>query len=870
MTLHILSRLGRKALLFGAVLSFIPFASSLQAQDPQATKKTEPEYGPQIHEMRARLVTEPTLTGDITDYTEVRRHGYAAWRKIANQYALKPAGATAWQQVTLSGSQGGFISGRARSIAFHPTDANTVWIATAQGGIWRTNNVYAQSPAWVNLSENLPTLAMGAIAIDPKDPNIIFAGTGETNGGFSTPGGQGLYRSKDGGLNWTLVANTDVAGTNCSQIVVDPANSQIIYVATGSGKGVLKSIDGGDTWRKVSTAGSPVSIAINAQDPAKIYFGAQGGGVYRSHDAGETWTKISSITGGNRVQVALSPSSPNIIYAAALQGSATHIHISEDHGMTWELKNNANVSSNQRESPNVNYLWNTTQGNYAHSLAVDPQNGNYFFAGGLFIVFSSNKGTVLQVRNNNYGNPANADFVHADIQFLAFNPNDNKLFCLSDGGIAYATDRGGRDWIKLPNQNLSTLQFVGVDSDRDFTFVVGGTQDNGTNRAGVNDANWGEIRGGDGGIAKVAQANPSVVYGTSVRFEDNSSQSVIFKSETGGIGSPAWVILDDGTDNIARHPDINRPGGMDFYPMYDISNDGGVVAIAGPSTVYVSESGGMDDFPIKGNSMSGRPQSIHISKSSENLMWAGTSRRVWWTEDGGISWTGVQIPSLAGSVSGITSDVNDPKKVYAVSAAASATPGKSFARSNDGGKTWELPASSLPTIPTWSVARSKRGELFMGTDFGVLYSTDEGNTWSQLGTGLPMAQVLSLNVRGNNDQYLLAGTYGRGAYYIDITAIYSVDGSDIKKTIALEQSYPNPVVATTSEVSFNFSIEKSGMAQVLLHDVLGREIMVLAKDNYPSGSHKVTVPVANLEAGIYFYTLTSNGQTISNRLVVTK
>jgi hypothetical protein len=218
----------------------------------------------------------------------------------------------------------------------------------------------------------------------------------------------------------------------------------------------------------------------------------------------------------------------------------------------------------------------------------------------------------------------------------------------------------------------------------------------------------------------------------------------------------------------------------------------------------------------------------------------------------------------------ITSDPNDPQKVYVVSAGASTTPGKNFARSYDGGQTWEYPATQLPSIPYWSIARASNGSLFIGSDFGVLYSTDEGVTWNQLGQGLPLLQTTSLKVRGENDQYLLAGTYGRGAWYIDISTMGSVNPSSLKRTIAVGKSYPNPVTTSTSEVSLNFSLEQPGEAQIALFDALGREIKLLAKDRYSAGTHSITFNVADLEAGTYFYSLTSNGQTVSDKLVVTK
>jgi photosystem II stability/assembly factor-like uncharacterized protein len=887
MTLHTLNHLSRKFAVAGLVVATSLFTHQTdllaQKKGKQEVERGERQYGPKVHEMRQRMITDPATSGDIKDYYEVRKFGYNAWREYGSSSAFKSLAMPAWNQVSATGSQSGHTSGRARTIAFHPTDPNTVWIGSAQGGIWRTNEIYAESPKWVNLSENLPTLAMGAIAVDPKNPDIIFAGTGETNGGYSTPSGQGLFRSTNGGLDWKLVLAPDSAATtkagagyNCSQIVIDPKDSKRIYVATANSHGLVRSTDGGDSWQRVTPAVlgiQPVSIVINPNETNRLVISGLNGKVFRTEDGGDNWIDCK-FANSNRIQLALWDAQPNIIYAAVLKlAGTTQIWRTEDHGNTWTLQCEANAMSNgypDRSSKKVNYLWNNSQGSYAHSLAVDPVNGN-ILAGGLFIVFSSasDKGVNLNVRTNNNSTGGASDYVHADIQYLAFN-TDGKLFSLSDGGINYAS-ANGTGWYGKPNQNIGTLQFVGVDADRAFTFVVGGTQDNGTNKAFIGtDQHWKEIRGGDGGIAKVSQEDPSVVFGTSI---GGDFRSIIFRSNTGGAD---WMPLDDGSFNIACNPKLKTSNGLSFYPKYDISANANVVAVAGASTVFVDNDGGLNCFPVEGkvgsSGMGGRPEAIHIAPFNEFMMWAAVSRNIFYTLDQGETWTKVAANNFSGAVSDITSDVSNPQLVYAVSAGASTTPGKSFARSADGGKTWEFPASQLPSIPTWSVAKStKTGTLFIGTDFGVMYSLDNGTTWMKLGDNLPMSQVLSLEVRGTDQQWLLAGTFGRGAYYIDITNLpTSGVQAQQKHTIAVGKSYPNPVTAGTSEVKVDFSLEKAGLTQMILHDALGRDVMTLAKDHYPAGQHSVTIPVAELEAGTYFYSLTSDGQTLSDKLVVTK
>lgn len=857
------------------VLWSMLIATPILAQErPQQSKLKDRSYPENIHLMRHRMFADHAASGEIKHLGEIRKFGYEAWRNMTNPTAFKSLATTAWKSVTATGSQGGLTSGRTRSIAFHPTDAGVVYIATAQGGIWKTNNIYeAPAPTWVSLSEKLPTLAMGAIAVDPKNPDIIFAGTGETNGGWGpgsggTPAGTGLYRSKDGGLNWDLVGPTSTVGYNCSEIVIDPKNSKNIFVATGNNSGVVRSTDGGDTWTKVQTGFAPVSIEINPDDPRYVYASGQSGPVYRSEDGGTTWTKctLTGVSSSNRIQLAISPSTPRMIYASVFRGSSTEIHLSEDHGATWTRQAQyTDDPQSQRSSSKVNFLWSYSQGNYASAFVAHPTDSARLLGGGLFIVYSSDKGKTVRMRSDNWAFPGASNYVHADVHHLEYNPLNKHLFALSDGGVSYSQNHGV-SWTNVANAKIGTLQFVGVDADRAFTFVVGGTQDNGTNKALINDESWKEVRGGDGGMVLVAQENPDIFFGTSVSLEQGS---YLFKTHDGG---KTWWSDDQGNQRLNRHADIDN--NLDFYPRYEISSDGSTVLLAGPGSAYISYDGGGDGFAYKAVTSTGaslgRPWGLHIAPNSPDKMWVTVSKKVYYTTDMGQSWSASPNLTTTGTIMGITSDPNDPSKVYLVSAGAAATKGKNFARSYDGGQTWEYPATQLPSIPYWSIARSNNGHLFIGSDFGVLYSTDEGATWAPLGQGLPLLQTTSLKVRGENNQYLLAGTYGRGAWYIDISTLGSVNASTMPKTIAVGQSYPNPVTPGTSEVSLKFDLEQAGDAQLVLFDALGREIKTLARDRYMAGEHTITFNVSELEAGTYFYSLTSNGQTVSDKLIVTK
>ncbi|MDP4219732.1 MAG: T9SS type A sorting domain-containing protein [Bacteroidota bacterium] len=780
---------------------------------------------------------------------EIEIESYDAMRHMQNQASFKSQSNPAW--VPIGGSQDGHASGRVRGIAFDPTNPNIVYVAAASGGVWKTMDITAQPVQWVNLSDRLPTVNFGSIAVDPKRPNVVYAGTGESQGdNYMEPPGSGLFKSNDGGLNWYTSASTTLAGSVCSQIVIDPVNTDVIYIATGN-SWILKSVDSGATWKKITTKFAPLSIAIDPQNTNNLYISGFGN-IYRSVDNGETWTKSSTglpTASVGRITVAVAPSSPNIIYASIGNSSnrqALGLWVSTDFGVTW-TRNNAG-------SPN--FLG--SQQEWCNSLAVHPTNPNRIFVGGLDIYSSNNSGKDFS-RASVWTDPVTStSFVHADIHFLVF--SGNTLYACTDGGIAKSGVNQFSIWNTAINQGLATLQFVGVDANHEFSYVTGGCQDNSTNRdtirGDVPGPEFHATAGGDGGHAWVSQEQGNIAYTTYVYTDFKQSL------DSGQHWSQNLITCQNnpGLYNVA---DGSCSGeGSPFYTVYDCSSDGTIVALGGNSHVWVSSSGGQDGFPGKSNVGIGGSYAINVSQQDPSFMWAGSGANIYRTVDQGGTWAKQTTPaSLSSTISGIATNPNNTTEVYAC-----ATSGKHFFKSTDGGVTYTSPATNLPNVPCWSIAfNPKDGKLFMGTEKGVLFSADGGVTWNPLMNGFPYVLVTQLRVRGTNSDRLLAGTYGRGMFFLDISNLSSVN-PQAPASLSLDPIYPNPLSAANATLAF--SLNDPGIATITLHDLLGRELRILAKSYYDAGKHQIAFAKENIAAGTYFVMLTANGRSVSQKIVI--
>ena len=795
-------------------------------------------------------------SGDEKDLTKINKRAYNAMHSMENRLAFKSLSSPAW--VPIAGSQDGHNSGRVRDVAVDPTNPNVVFIAAASGGVWKTLDITAKPIHWVNSSDGLTDLLTTAIAINPQDPKIMFVGTGEVeDDGYKQEPGEGVFRSTDGGNNWTNVAPPSIAGNYCQQIVIDSTNPQIVYVATATGSGIIKSTDGGNTWKKLTLGISPYSMVYNSRQPQNI-MASSSGSIYRSIDAGVTWTKAmtgiptSSVA---RITLAASPEIPNLVYASIGNGGTQGflgIWKSEDFGATWV----------KMTTTTANPLG--TQQFWCNSIAVRPSAPNQLAVGGLNVMVSTDSGKTLPFTTQ-WNPPLGSyppDYVHADIHRLV--AIGNVMYACTDGGLARSTSQSGyHSWQTDINTGLATLQFVGVDADKAFTFVTGGCQDNGTNRAYIQSPEFTQTKGGDGGRGWVSPNDGGIVYTTYVN-------STFYQSLDSGKTFNGTNLIEQNT-GLFRDP-ITGKGtgeGAPFYPAYDVSPDGILIAFGGNLHVWVSIGGGSDGFPLKSDKQIGGSSAIHIFQGEDesSYIWAGSGSTLWRSTDQGTTWLNKVLTNPSGTIMGITSNPNNKNEVFVVTQGYGLKKNH-FHKSEDGGATFTTPSTNFPDIGAWCIAISPRdGNLYVGTDKGVLYSADGGITWNPLMNGMPFVEVLSLKIKGKGNDTLLAGTYGRGVFWTDLSILAGATSvGNTSLPLSLDPSYPNPI--TSSNASMNFTLQNSGIATLTLFDVLGRELRILEKSYFDAGKHSVSFTTSDLPKGAYFVMLTANGRAVSQKIIV--
>jgi len=832
---------------FSAVLA----VGSAFAQEHTASTEIDENHAGQAMEWLQHFINPD----GVVNYDSVKLIGYSQLRRMDNRRAMQALSSAAWVEV--GKSQEGRVSGRPSGIAFDP--GGTLYLATTNGGLWKSTN---NGQNWTNLSNTWKTLNVGDVAVDPNHPMTIYAGTGihlSTIGGGSDIGGIGVYKSLDGGLNWTLLDSGNTSVT--TQMEINPANTELIYRATTSG--VRISTDGGETWTNSLGLSGATSIVLDATNPAILYAGGASQ-IKKSLDSGKTWETLSGYPTGEMMVLAMSRTSSDTIYLSTgygvfdnIQASSSTLALSTDGGQTWTT-----------QSSTVDYMG--TQAYYDDAIAVNPTRPENVVVGGLDVYSSVNGGVSLAARSNWQNKSYSSDFTHADVHVLKYNPYNNTLFALTDGGIFYSSNNG-TTWKQDMNATLGTFLFVGGDMAVDQNsgaplFFAAGAQDNGLNKLIVGQQNYYSVQGGDGGTMFISPYDNSTMYGTYVG-------PVLYRSDD---SAHTWQdVL--GTSQIQNE-------GTPFYMEYDVyDQDPNVVAVCGNQNVYLTTDGGSvsgPDFPRvtnlgTGTNIAGNAVTVHIARADDTYMYIGTSARsVYRSEDMGQTWTKQSSPSsFTGTPTSITTDPNDPTHVYMTVSIPGGNGGsKHFYVSTDTGKTWTSPATNLPNLNYRRVAVDNNGVIYVGHDYGVLRSGDGGATWYQVADGFPMAMVTSLRVRGH---YLVAATYGRGMFYVDLSQLpplaanaVTASNTDQPSAAAITAIYPSVISSNSMTTHVDYSITGTGQATLEIYDVLGRQERVLVNSFEPGGEHEIQADLTGLAPGQHYLVLTSGGRSVTKPITI--
>lgn len=693
-----------------------------------------------------------------------RAHRPSQWGLVV---ALGPAAPLcaqlAWQPLGPAPINNVQYTGRISALACSPTDPDRYFAAGADGGVWRSLD---GGQSWTALTDHLPTTAIGALAIDPANENIIYAGSGEANFANHSRYGLGLYKSTDGGDSWTTLAADVFAGRCFSRLIVVPSNPQRLYAAiTRAGGfpelaaakghpnaagplGVFRSDDGGVSWTHLTTGLPALSATDLAIDPVNhniLYaaigriFGSTDNGIYKSTDAGQSWTKLTvglPATTVGRISLAVAPDNPARIFAlitnpaSATGGDATirGVFRSDDAGASW--------TDLGKPISQVTYGW------YLSVISVQPGNPDTVIAGGLNLARSLDGG-------NNWSTITPP---HVDMHAIAWDAA-GRLLVGDDGGVHRSANLG-LSWSAL-NVPLATIQFyAGLSFRPDLDGVVfGGTQDNGTSRR-ESDGSWTQILGNDGGWTLVDPSAPNRV------FAETQGTGNLYLSVTGGDG---FVDASSGIIGSDRNA---------FLPPYVFDPTSSDRMLYATHRVYQTLNGAASWTPISGDltNGSGAIRAIAIAPSHPDTVAVATNDgNVQLSFDGGFTFQLVRQnhPGWPRVTREIAFDPTNAQRIYLAVAVFGA---ERVLRSEDAGQSWQAIGLDLPDLPVNVVAIDHRGALptlYAGADGGVFRSVNDGQDWHAYGLGLPGAAVIDLRLDLERSM-LVAGTQGRGAWRIPI------------------------------------------------------------------------------------------------------
>ncbi|MDG1571991.1 thrombospondin type 3 repeat-containing protein [Robiginitalea sp. M366] len=697
-------------------------------------------------------------------------------------------------------------TGRLNAVAIDPNNPDIWYAGAPAGGLWKSTNA---GQTWTNLFEDFLQIGVSGIAIDPSNSNIIYVATGDDDAADSYS--VGVFKSTDGGTSWNQTGlnptNTNV-NTLMNEIAIDPTNSSIVWVGTSSG--LYKSTDGGNSWTRVQT-GYISDFKLKPGSPNTVYAVANahigGGGnattFYRTTN-GVDFTALASTdlpTSAGRVVLGVTPADPEMLYVLAANTSAQNftyqgLYRSTDGGDTFT------------KSPNTANIMESSQAWFDLALEVSPTNANEVYMGCLNIWKSTNGGNSWFRLNQWFTN--DDSYTHADIHSLKF--FNSKLYAATDGGL-YVSENAGSTFTDVTN-NMSIGQFYKLSvSPKDAGKMIGGLQDNGGQV--LNAGNWNNYHGGDGMDNAIDPTNDNIVYGFtqfggSLNISSDSGQSI------GSLGPPRDGDGDPLQGNWITPLAIGPDGKV--YAGYD-----GVYTLQGNTWVKVSANdfGGVDagDTYVK-------LEDLLVDPSNPDVIYAAEGTFVYRSSDGGQTFGTFFNADF--EISDMALDSDDGSALYVVT---SLRVGISQNNQLDQTtrKVWKVPvnANGDPGLETdltldlpadqalFAIVHQGRhpdNPIYVGTHLGVYRLDDTLSSWEEYDAGLPNTAVSDLEIN-LDDEVLTASTYGRGVWQSPIPVV--VPDNDVR----LVSLTPINGAVICGDVIPAFEIENNGLNPITSVDV---------------------------------------------------
>ncbi len=676
---------------------------------------------------------------------------------------------------------GPYRGGRTVGASGNPTRPNEFYIGVNNGGVWKTTD-YGR--VWTPVFDSMPTGSIGDVAVAPTNPEVVYVGSGE---GLQRPDlsvGNGMYKSVNGGKSWKFIGLSEPL--QIGGLAVSPINENVVFVAAlghpyGANKerGIYRTTDGGETWKKVlylddNTGG--IQVAFNPKNPEIIYadlyagrlapwengmFLGEKNGLYVSADGGDTWQPLANGLPGakdglGRIGFCIAPSDPDILYACVDASTNGGFYGSTDGGRNWKLLN-----GDKR-------LW--ARGSDFAECKVDPKDPNKVYVANVVTWKSEDGGKSF---NAFRGAPGGDDYHR-----LWINPQNPDVILLAGDQGAIITVNGGATWSSWYNQ--PTAQFYHVSTDNAFPYnVYGGQQESGSigitsrgNDGAITFREWHSVGAEEYGYVAADPLNPDIIYGGKLsKFDKRTGQVQHISPAISGNGRFRFIrtapVLFSPVDNKTLYyagnvlfkttdggnkwdtisPDLTRE-------TYDISECIGIFKDAKMSTM-----------PRRGVIYAVAPSHFTL-----NTIWAGTDDGlVHITTDGGKKWTDITPQGLTSwsKISQIDASHFDDKTAYIAVNKIRLDDYKPYIfKTHDGGKTWKLIVTDLPDDPINTVREDPevKGLLYAGSERMVYVSFDDGAHWQSLRMNMPCTSIRDLVVKDND---LVVGTHGRSFWILD-------------------------------------------------------------------------------------------------------
>ena len=689
---------------------------------------------------------------------------------------------------------GPFRGGRVGAVTGVPSQPNVYYFGATGGGVWKSTD---GGENWANVSDGYFKYgSVGAIAVADSDPNVVYVGMGEETVRGNVSRGDGVYKSVDGGKSWKPVGLADTQ--QISRIRIDPKDPNVVYVAAighiwgpNAERGVFRSRDGGKTWQKIlykdENTGA-AEIAFEPGNPNTLYAttwqvrrqpwrfdsGGPGSGIWKSTDGGDTWADISHNRGlpsGVFGNVTITVSSVNTQRVwAMVEAKEGGLFRSDDGGETWaKLTDNPNL---------LQRPW------YYLRIYADPQNVDSVYVLNVGFWHSIDGGRTFTP----IGEP------HSDNHDLWIAPNDaNRMIEGNDGG-ANVTTNGGKSWTE---QDQPTAQFYRVVTDNDFPYnIYGAQQDNSTvriasrsNDFSITDKDWYDVGGGESGWIAPLPEDSQIVFagsygGLLTRYDHRTGQMaevnpypdnpmgaaagdikyrfqwnypILFsphktngKSVLYAAANVLFRSYDQGQSWEVMSPDLTR------NDKAKQASSGGPLAQDNTSIEYYDTIFTVAESPVQ-----------------QGVIWTGSDDGlVQVTRDNGKTWANVTPPGMPDfiMINSIEASPSEPATAYFAATNYKQDDQKPYLyKTTDYGKTWKKIVNGIPETDFTRVIRedpNRKNFLYAGTETGVYYSSDSGESWQSLRLNLPVVPIHDLTIQ-KRDQDLVVATHGRSFYVLD-------------------------------------------------------------------------------------------------------